>query len=372
MVLGCNAAGWHRGHPPAGAGRGGSPPHPPKPLPSAVGVSLDGPLTPRSSAGSCAKKAIGCAGVTRLCRPVPAPPGSAAGVAGDHAACPSPDLPQLLSEPSLCPSPEESGTEPPPIPTAGRTRLGVYPASSCPAPGLRLGRGVPARPGIYDERGGKDPSGLASKVTESRGRCIDEGGLAERAGLGVSARPGAAGKTKDAGNFSCRILGGREVGRVRLRKGKEVRLSAQEQSACAARFHLGMGGRGGAPRVAARTRKPVETRTHTEMAGTACPVLLAHTGSAARRPPAPVQRIAAPVLRRAGSGTSAFPPPHPCASFPPSYSPWGSGAWDLRLEPAAAARMESSGLFKSTLNIHRSKNKRASHSPRSLLRDPQG
>lgn len=29
-----------------------------------------------------------------------------------------------------------------------------------------------------------------------------------------------------------------------------LRVSAQEQSVCAARFHLGMGGRGGAPRVA--------------------------------------------------------------------------------------------------------------------------
>lgn len=117
---------------------------------------------------------------------------------------------------------------------------------------------VPARPGICNERGGKDPSGLASKVTESWGRCIDEGGLAERAGPGVSARPGAAGKTKDAGSFSCRILGGREVRRVCLRKGKEVRVSAQEQSACAACFHLGMGGRGGAPRVAERQESPLK------------------------------------------------------------------------------------------------------------------
>lgn len=40
------------------------------------------------------------------------------------------------------------------------------------------------------------------------------------------------------------------AGRVRLRKGKEVHVSALEQSTCTAWFHLGMGGRGGAPRVA--------------------------------------------------------------------------------------------------------------------------
>lgn len=46
--------------------------------------------------------------------------------------------------------------------------------------------------------------------------------------------------------------GGWELGGVQLRKGKEVHVSALEQSTCTVRFHLGMGGRGGAPRVAGR------------------------------------------------------------------------------------------------------------------------
>lgn len=91
-----------------------------------------------------------------------------------------------------------------------------------------------------------DPSRLAMRSLNPGG-CIDEAGLAEGAGLGGSARPG---KTGEAGSVSCRIQGAGSWGGVRLRKGKEVHVSALQQSTCTVRFHLGMGGRGGAPRVA--------------------------------------------------------------------------------------------------------------------------
>lgn len=160
--------------------------------------------------------------------------------------------------------------------------------------------------------------------------------------------------------------------RVCLRKGKEVHISAQEQSACAACFHLGMGGRGGAPRVAERQESPLKPEPAWRWLARRAPCCW-HAldrllpGRQHRFRGSPPWCSAEQDLARL---LSLLHTPVPAA--PPSYSLRRSGAWDLRLEPAAAARMESSGLFKSTLNIHRSKNKRASHSPRSLLRDPQG
>lgn len=90
-----------------------------------------------------------------------------------------------------------------------------------------------------------DPSRLATRSL-TPGGCIDEAGPAEHAALGGS---GVLGEPERLGvcHAGSGALG---AGGVRLRKGKELRVSALEQSTRTARFHLGMGGRGGAPRVA--------------------------------------------------------------------------------------------------------------------------
>lgn len=59
---------------------------------------------------------------------------------------------------------------------------------------------------------------------------------------------------KAAGSFSCGIRGGREVGRVRLRKRRELLPSAREQPACAAAFTWGWGAEGG-PHVLLQDKK---------------------------------------------------------------------------------------------------------------------
>lgn len=89
------------------------------------------------------------------------------------------------------------------------------------------------------------PSRLATR-SPAPGGCIDEVRLAEHAALGGS---GVLGEPERLGvcHAGSGALG---AGGGRLRKGKELHVSALEQSTRTARFHLGMGGRGGAPRVA--------------------------------------------------------------------------------------------------------------------------
>lgn len=58
-------------------------------------------------------------------------------------------------------------------------------------------------------------------------------------------------KTKqNTGSGSCRYLGAGRPGKVHSREGEKVHLLTKEQPDCAAGLHLGMGGSGGAPRVA--------------------------------------------------------------------------------------------------------------------------
>lgn len=100
------------------------------------------------------------------------------------------------------------------------------------------------------------------------------------------------------------------------------------------RFHLGMGGRGGAPRVAARQENPL-------------------------RPEPAGKRPARRVPHRT-SGSEHRDPARPLSPLHTSFPALPAEIWSLgfatRKQPLRQ-RAESSGLFKSTLNIHGSKNK---------------
>lgn len=181
-----------------------------------------------------------------------------------------------------------------------------------------------------------DPSRLATRSL-TPGGCIDEAEPAEHAALGGS---GVLGEPERLGvcHAGSGALG---AGGGPAEEGEGA------PRLCSGTIHPhsplspGDGGQRGSPTRSCKTRKPV--------------------GAAQSR----IQHGCSPSLP-----PSLLHTPAPAAGPPPPTSPRRSGAWDLRLAAAAAAA-PSSGLFKPALNIHGSKNKRASHSPRSLRRDPQ-
>lgn len=185
------------------------------------------------------------------------------------------------------------------------------------------------------------PIQVCHEVTESWGAeqmrrgCLRALGWGDPLVLGKPERLGAC----HAGS------GGLGAGRVRLRKGEGG------PCLCSGTIHPhspvspGDGGQRGSPTRSWKKRKPVGS------------------GSSAEPDPARLLSLLHTPAPAAGSLS-------PFLSLLSPTSPRRSGAWDLRLAAAAAAA-PSSGLFKPALNIHGSKNKRASHSPRSLRRDPQ-